>query len=82
MSRDALIKMLLSLRSSIDAQAAAVDAALALLAEDDPPKEEGGIECPHPTGMRESMATMGHEGRWRCRLCGYIHDPEPEGGSG
>ncbi len=52
---------------------AAIEAALSLL------EEEGKApECKHPPDSRQDLSTMGHE-RWKCKLCGYIHDPGEEG---
>lgn len=34
------------------------------------------IECTHPAEDREDISTMGHPGRWRCKVCNHIHEPQ------
>ncbi len=63
MNREALVNMLLAMRSQ-------VGAALCILQESD--EEEAG-ECQHPTENRKNYSTMGAE-RWQCGVCGYFHE--------
>ena len=35
------------------------------------------IECTHPSEQREDISTMGHAGRWRCKVCNHVHEPQP-----
>ncbi len=82
--------LLLGIAAMLDAQRSQIDAALLLLdavLEDAPehPVEVASsgvtgddVECPHPVSQRQSMNTIGSGDdtpRWRCRGCGYIHDP-------
>ena len=69
MNRDALIHQLVSMRAGIDA-------ALAILTEDQPPDE---TSCPHED--RTDMSTMGIE-KWECNTCGHRHERSLRGGDG
>ena len=62
-----------ALKCQLVSMRAAIDAALAVLSEDEPQEPE---ECQHPEEARIDMSTMGHLGAWRCGICGY----ECEGG--
>lgn len=70
MNHEALINMLLAMRSQ-------VDAALCILQESD--EEEAG-ECQHPHEHRKNYSTMGKT-RWMCGICGYLHEEVNQTGS-
>lgn len=65
MSREALINMLLAMRSQIDA-------ALCILGQEPEEEEEAG-KCQHPLEHRKNYSTMGRT-IWQCGLCGYLHE--------
>jgi rubrerythrin len=72
MSREALINMLLAMRSQIDA-------ALCILGQEPEEEEEAG-ECRHPLESRKNYSTMGAT-RWMCGICGYLHEEVNQAGS-
>lgn len=64
-----------ALKCQLVSMRAAIDAALAVLSEDEPPEPQ---ECRHPEEARIDKSTMGHPDAWQCGICGYEH----EGGDG
>ena len=62
-----------ALKHQLVSMRAAIDAALAVLSEDEPLEPQ---ECQHPAEARIDKSTMGHPGAWQCVICGY----EREGG--
>ena len=70
MNREALIHQLVSVRS-------AIDAALAIMTEDQQPDDPQ--PCQHED--RTDMSTMGIE-RWECNVCGHKYENQKRGDDG
>lgn len=60
-----------ALRHQLLSMRAAIDAALAILTEDE--QLQGPQECQHPEEARIDIAVMGHPDAWQCGVCGYVH---------
>jgi hypothetical protein len=67
MNANALAKQIEAALIANDAARASLEAALSLLAPEEPPP------CDHPVDLRRVMSGMGHE-HWVCGRCGFEYE--------
>ncbi len=67
MNQPTMINLLLAMRAQLQALEGQVEAILALVTEDAPPRG-----CQHPAQAREDLSTFGSEREhWICKNCGH-----------